>query len=64
MLDTERLRLQQAIDEAYGRLDRHQRDEAGREELVRRLRCQSYDMAARRNECWRTSWKNRSAMPM
>ena len=46
----ERLRLQQAIDEAYGRLDRHQRDEAGREELVRRLRCQSYDMAARRNE--------------
>ena len=46
----ERLRLQQAIDLAYGRVDQLQRENAEQEELLRRLRRQSTDLAGRRNE--------------
>ena len=46
----ERLRLQQAIDGAYGRLDQMQRENAEQEEVIRRLRCQMDAVAARRDE--------------
>ena len=46
----ERLRLQQAMDLAYAHVDQLQREGAEQAGLIRRLRCQCYDVAGRRNE--------------
>ena len=46
----ERLRLQQAMDLAYAHVDQLQREGAEQADLIRRLRCQCYDVAGRRNE--------------